>query len=906
MLVRLHKTSISLLLLAGSALAQLPPSTIDSASGLEVDAFLLAAADSTVTRPVGIDGLTAGGAMLVVVTPAPELAVRLIHPGGAISTIAAPQPGVSINPMDLRASGSAIVGNLLPKGYWTMFELAPPATDGQYQVAIDRTTFSGQAGIVVFKIARGGIESRLSAPAIATTAGAVPLKVESFLGDTPVPSSAVQLTLVKNVSPAPVVFENLQLMSTSPADSGFVNSVYSLQARRTAVGPETIDLTFDSSTAGVEIVAAPRVIVADEFNASSVASLSVTVRRPSSLVLQLSHMTIRTAYRQLLPPPVLQQQGTAWQGSIQGLQTGDYEVFGGASSTGVQSFSRNLRTTFRIVPQYTSGVTWTESAFDTNGNSLYDGIRFQFQALVVQPGAYLFDIELKSSNGGIALMSRQLSLSPGQQSIPIDFGWRMIRSQLGSNGPFTVSFIKVLFVKPGNEFDPVFEESPNRATGSYLLSQFENDDFRFLETATFSAVNDASGLIQQLRISLGVTGPAMACTLGAGLFGVNGDFVAGHQSNVPISNGVSTVVATFPGEVIRAANVGGPYRIKDVTLICLDSEGNERKAEWKGGAVSGPYTPAAFRAGTPSYNLRYFPVSVAVPSGGSGAASVLSDPIEFFATTINLQISAPPGWQLTYRPDEDFRILPDGALDLSFNVPAGTRAGTYFINTRGLNGAPGKVAVLPVTVTGGPAAPASAANVSQAVSLTRFGIIYDRSAGIARTRVSVTNIDAQPITGPVTLAIGNLVAGTALSNAVGAYNGTAYVASFGGPLNPGQTAVFPLEMHQTAFPSAINYSTAVYSGSFPPSPLTIACPGANGTRLVSYSSSIQSTGGVTPYAFSISQGALPVGLTLNSTTGVVSGNPTQSQVSAFSIKVADSAQTANQTASADCSISVAP
>ncbi|MBL8235258.1 MAG: putative Ig domain-containing protein, partial [Bryobacterales bacterium] len=49
-----------------------------------------------------------------------------------------------------------------------------------------------------------------------------------------------------------------------------------------------------------------------------------------------------------------------------------------------------------------------------------------------------------------------------------------------------------------------------------------------------------------------------------------------------------------------------------------------------------------------------------------------------------------------------------------------------------------------------------------------------------------------------------------------------------------------------------------------------------------------------------------VGLTLNSTTGVVSGTPTQSQVSAFSIKVADSAQTANQTASADCSISVAP
>ena len=141
---------------------------------------------------------------------------------------------------------------------------------------MDRASYSGQVGVVIFKIAKSGIDSRLSVPAIATTASAVPIKVESFLGGTPVASTAVQLTLAKQISSSPVVFENLQLLSTTPTDPGFVNNVYALQARRTVAGPETIELAVESATAGVEILAAPRIIVADEFNASSMAPLNLT------------------------------------------------------------------------------------------------------------------------------------------------------------------------------------------------------------------------------------------------------------------------------------------------------------------------------------------------------------------------------------------------------------------------------------------------------------------------------------------------------------------------------------------------------------------------------------------------------------------------------------------------------
>jgi hypothetical protein len=39
----------------------------------------------------------------------------------------------------------------------------------------------------------------------------------------------------------------------------------------------------------------------------------------------------------------------------------------------------------------------------------------------------------------------------------------------------------------------------------------------------------------------------------------------------------------------------------------------------------------------------------------------------------------------------------------------------------------------------------------------------------------------------------------------------------------------------------------------------------------SYAETLQGTGGTTPYTWSISAGVLPKGLTLNATTGVISG-----------------------------------
>jgi len=62
----------------------------------------------------------------------------------------------------------------------------------------------------------------------------------------------------------------------------------------------------------------------------------------------------------------------------------------------------------------------------------------------------------------------------------------------------------------------------------------------------------------------------------------------------------------------------------------------------------------------------------------------------------------------------------------------------------------------------------------------------------------------------------------------------------------------------------------------------------NGTAGVPYSATLTATAGVPPYAWSISTGSLPLGLTLNAASGLISGTPTTLGAYPFTAKVTDS------------------
>jgi hypothetical protein len=83
-------------------------------------------------------------------------------------------------------------------------------------------------------------------------------------------------------------------------------------------------------------------------------------------------------------------------------------------------------------------------------------------------------------------------------------------------------------------------------------------------------------------------------------------------------------------------------------------------------------------------------------------------------------------------------------------------------------------------------------------------------------------------------------------------------------------------------------------------PLALACPATTGQVGIPYSSSLVANGGVPPYTYSILSGSLPPGLSLNPTTGAISGTPTMKGSYPFVAQVMDSSGGTANTVTANC------
>ena len=174
---------------------------------------------------------------------------------------------------------------------------------------------------------------------------------------------------------------------------------------------------------------------------------------------------------------------------------------------------------------------------------------------------------------------------------------------------------------------------------------------------------------------------------------------------------------------------------------------------------------------------------------------------------------------------------------------------------------------------------------------TLTGVPPAGTVGSAYNTMIVSAGGTTPLT--TVMLNGSLPPGLSFNASTGAITGT--------PTAVGTFAFTVQLTDSSAVPYTVSANkTIAVSNPVPPLTLT-GGPQPEGEVGIPYTTSFTATGGVMPYTFSIASGALPQGLSISPTTGVISGTPTAPGTSNFTVQVQDST---NATATAAGSITV--
>ena len=223
----------------------------------------------------------------------------------------------------------------------------------------------------------------------------------------------------------------------------------------------------------------------------------------------------------------------------------------------------------------------------------------------------------------------------------------------------------------------------------------------------------------------------------------------------------------------------------------------------------------------------------------------------------------------------------EGTAPLTWSVTSGSLPAGLTLSSSGVvSGIPTSATATPSSFTVTATDAASVASSPKTFSLTAISISPSTLPNATTAIAYSQTLTASPPSATYQWAVtsGALPAGLSLNSSTGAISGT--------PTGTG-TSTFTVNLTDTTA-SSVNlfrsYSITV-AGSL--SITTSTLPG--GTVGVASSQTLAASGGTAPLTWSLQTGSLPAGLTLNASTGLVSGTPTASASSSITFKVTDAA-----------------
>ncbi|WP_181257055.1 IPT/TIG domain-containing protein [Pseudaminobacter soli (ex Li et al. 2025)] len=332
----------------------------------------------------------------------------------------------------------------------------------------------------------------------------------------------------------------------------------------------------------------------------------------------------------------------------------------------------------------------------------------------------------------------------------------------------------------------------------------------------------------------------------------------------PIAGAVSaTVDANSSGNPITLSLSGGP-----ATSVAVATQATHGTATASGTSIT--YTPTANYAGADTFTY------TATNAGGTSSPATVSITVNAIVPGSPLIGSATAG---------------NAQASVSFTAPAsnGGSAITNYTVTSNPDGITATGAASPITVTG------LTNGTAYTFTVTATNAVGTGSASAASNAVTPTGTPTLTATSPNT----GTTAGGTIVTLTGSNLTGATAVTFGGTAATGFTVNSATQITATTpahAAGAVNVSVTTLGGSatltngYIYAPTITLSPSADGltgaTAGAAYSQTITASGGTAPYAYAITSGSLPSGLTL-SAAGVISGTPREAGPFNFTITATD-------------------